>query len=170
MKYYTIITRNELNVLYIWKNGWILPSIKMEIAIVSDYNSNIIYVDKTHKYKISDHIFTNTYLRIYIKILKWMCYLMQVHVPDSQWSQTNQNIGVRSRERFIAGPCKENGGLCSKTLNSAMFWGERFWKARFVVKASGCVNCFWLIGGEVTGDAPGNLWSARSYPPPGWRP
>ena len=33
------------------------------------------------------------------------CYWMQVHVPDTQWGQTNQNMW--NRERFIAGSCKE---------------------------------------------------------------
>ena len=52
---------------------------------------------------------------------------------------------------LLQGHAKRMDGLCSKTLNSPMFWGERFWKARFVVKAAGCVNCFWLVGVEVTG-------------------
>ena len=52
---------------------------------------------------------------------------------------------------LLQGHAKRMDGLCSNTLNSPMFWGERFWKARFVVKAAGCVNCFWLVGGEVTG-------------------
>ena len=39
------------------------------------------------------------------------CYWMQVCVPDAQRGQTNWHIRVWSRERFIAGPCKENGWL-----------------------------------------------------------
>lgn len=37
--------------------------------------------------------------------------IVQVPVPNTQWGQTNQNVGVWSRERFIAVPCKENGWL-----------------------------------------------------------
>ena len=39
--------------------------------------------------------------------------LMQVPVSNAQWGQTNWNTGIWSRERFIAGPCKERGGSCS---------------------------------------------------------
>lgn len=37
--------------------------------------------------------------------------IVQVPVPNTQWGQTNQNVRVWSRERFIAVPCKENGWL-----------------------------------------------------------
>ena len=46
------------------------------------------------------------------------CYQMQVHVPDAQWGQTNQNVGVWGRERFIAGRSKENGWLMPKKLQT----------------------------------------------------
>ena len=39
------------------------------------------------------------------------CLLMQVCVPDFQWGQTNWNVGVWSRERFTAKPCKETRWL-----------------------------------------------------------
>ena len=38
----------------------------------------------------------------------------QVHVPNTQWGQISWNVGVWSRERFIAGPIKENGWLVFK--------------------------------------------------------
>ena len=42
---------------------------------------------------------------------------MQVHVPNPWWSQTNQNIRVWSRERFITGPCKERVACAPQTPN-----------------------------------------------------
>ena len=39
---------------------------------------------------------------------------MQIHVPTHSEAKQYQNVGVCSRERFIAGPCKETGGSCLK--------------------------------------------------------
>ena len=50
---------------------------------------------------------------IWRKILHYSCW-PQVHVSEAQWGQTKGNIGVWSRERFIAGPSKENGWLMLK--------------------------------------------------------
>ena len=36
----------------------------------------------------------------------WCCYRKQVYVPGAQWGQTNWNIGVWRKERFISGPGK----------------------------------------------------------------
>ena len=44
--------------------------------------------------------------------------LVQVHVPDTQWSQTNWNVGVWNKKRFTAGPYKELSGSCLKALNA----------------------------------------------------
>ena len=41
-------------------------------------------------------------------------YQMQVCVPEAQWGQTDLNIRVWCRERFIAGPSKGNGWLMLK--------------------------------------------------------
>ena len=59
---------------------------------------------------------------------------MHVHVPDAQWGQTNRNVGVWSRDRFIAGPSKENRWLVLKApelpdgfqgrIFKGNFWGE----------------------------------------------
>ena len=38
--------------------------------------------------------------------------LAQVRVSNAQRGHTHQNVRVWSRERFIAGPCKEMGGSC----------------------------------------------------------
>ena len=51
---------------------------------------------------------------------------MQVHVPKVQGSQTNLNIGVWSRERFIAGPSKGNVWLVLKNPNSPVVLGVEF--------------------------------------------
>ena len=45
----------------------------------------------------------------------WTCYQMQGHMLNPWWSQTNQNIRVWSRERFITGPCKERVACAPKT-------------------------------------------------------
>ena len=61
----------------------------------------------------------------------------QVHVPNTQWGQISWNVGVWSRERFIAGLCKETRwphalkGL--KLLND--FWQSIFKRA---VRERGC--------------------------------
>ena len=54
---------------------------------------------------------------------------MQVCVPETQWDQTNQNIGIWSRERVIAGHCKS-----PKLL-------EGFWEGIFKgkVRMRGCM-------------------------------
>ena len=44
----------------------------------------------------------------------WGCCQIQVHVPEVQWSLTNQNVGVWRRERFIEEPCTKNGWLEAK--------------------------------------------------------
>ena len=71
----------------------------------------------------------------------------QVCVPDAQWGQTNQNSRVWSRERFISGPSKKNRWLVLKRLEG--FGGEEFLKAKFWMRATGCVTFFWLVNGEV---------------------
>ena len=48
-------------------------------------------------------------------LFSWNCYSMQVHVVNTQWVPTNRNVWVWSRERFIARPCKEMGGLWPQT-------------------------------------------------------
>ena len=73
------------------------------------------------------------------------CYRTQVHVLDAQWGQTNWNVRVWSRERFIAGPRKEKGQLVLKKLElSNDFQGELFIGK---VWGEGCRVCnFLLIG------------------------
>ena len=55
---------------------------------------------------------------------------MEVHVLDTQGGQTNQNVRVWNRERFIAGPCKETGA--SQALNPLKGFSKVFLKARVV--------------------------------------
>ena len=55
---------------------------------------------------------------------------MQVHVPDVQWGQTKWNVGVGSRERFIAGPCKEMGGFYPKNLWAPQRFQQSTFKSR----------------------------------------
>lgn len=72
---------------------------------------------------------------------------MQVSEPDSQWGQTNWNIGVWRTERFIAGPCKEIGGLCPPNImNSTNQKCKAFLKARW---ERGVLSCCKLPGVEI---------------------
>ena len=58
-------------------------------------------------------------------IIQACCYWMHICVPDAQWGQTNRNVWVWSRERFIAGPCKETRlAHALKTPNSPMVFRE----------------------------------------------
>ena len=69
--------------------------------------------------------------------------------------------------------------LCSKDLNSLMVFSEEFLKAKFGVRAAGCMTFFLLVGGEVIGRCSRNLnllvpaslvsiysWSTNSHHPP----
>ena len=78
------------------------------------------------------------------------------HVSASscaQCSQTNWNVWVWSRERFIAGPCKEVGGSGHRKTQSSQN-GKAFSKARWGREVVGYVmnSCtiLWLGNGEVT--------------------
>ena len=53
--------------------------------------------------------------------------LSWVHVPDAQWGQTNRNIGVWSRERFIARAKQGEWAACAqKTLSPWWLSGKGF--------------------------------------------
>jgi len=80
----------------------------------------------------------------------------QVHVPNTQWGQISWNVGVWSRDRFIAGVCKETRwphalkGL--KLLND--FWQSIF---KRVVRERGC-----RVGDElVHSSLMGWWWDSR---------
>ena len=79
-----------------------------------------------------------------------MCYLMQVHVPDSQWGQTKQNIAVWTRERFIAGPCKENGWLVLKNPEFSSVVGGEVLKGQ--ICGESCRMCELLLIGWCRGN------------------
>ena len=57
----------------------------------------------------------------------------------------NQNVGIWSRERFIAGPSKENRWLGLKRPALPNGFKEEFLKAKFGVRAGGCMTSFWLV-------------------------
>ena len=76
----------------------------------------------------------------------------------------------------------ERATRAQKTQTPRLFCGDEFSKAKFGVRAAGCVTFFWLVGGEVIGWCFWNLnllvpaslgstclWSACGHhPPPGW--
>ena len=62
-------------------------------------------------------------------------------------AQHYQNIGIWSRERLIAGPCKETRGLSpKKPLNSPKGFSKAFLKARW---GGGVVGRCWLLGAGI---------------------
>ena len=71
---------------------------------------------------------------IQLSVLVWryiFIVLAQVRVPNAQWGQTNWNVRVWSRERFIAGPYEETGGFCPKSPELPEVFGQTFLKARW---------------------------------------
>lgn len=61
--------------------------------------------------------------------------------------QTNWNVSVWSIEcSVVKGQVRRIGGLCSKDLNSLTGLRKEFLKAKFGVKAAGCLILFWLVG------------------------
>ena len=71
-----------------------------------------------------------------------------IHVPDAQWGQTNGNIWVWSRERFIVGQSKEYWWL---TLKRPKLPNGYQGRANLEQRAAECLTFLWLVGGEVTG-------------------
>ena len=67
---------------------------------------------------------------------------IQIHVPKEIRGQTNQNIGVRSREKFTAGLNKEDGWFILKNPNSLMDFGVRVFKGKTEGRVAGCVTSF----------------------------
>ena len=65
--------------------------------------------------------------------------------PTHSEAKQYRNFGVWSRERFIAGPCKEMGGSCPKSPNSSKGFSKALLKARW---GRGVVSCK-LLGVEI---------------------
>lgn len=74
------------------------------------------------------------------------CLQTKVHVPCTEWGQINWNIGVWNRERFVAGPSTKNGWLKLKNPELPDGLGWEILKAKFGMRATGCVSFFWLVG------------------------
>ena len=70
--------------------------------------------------------------------LFFLCYWTQVRVPDTQWGQTDQNVGVWCRERFISGPCKEMGGLWPKHPKLLKWFQQSIFKGKVSWSMVGC--------------------------------
>ena len=70
--------------------------------------------------------------------------LRQICVPNAQWGQTNWNIRVWRKERFIVRPCHETGGLCPLNIpNYPNQTCKAFLKARW---GRGMVSYCKLLG------------------------
>ena len=65
------------------------------------------------------------------EILLLSSYSQQhVHVPIALLGQTNKKIRVWSRERVIAGSCKEMGGLCSPNFKLSEGFQQNIFKGQ----------------------------------------
>ena len=65
---------------------------------------------------------------------------------DLQWGQTNWNISVWRRERFVARPCKDIGGLCPKKPKLVKGFGKVLIKAkRDTVSVISLCPILWLL-------------------------
>lgn len=74
-------------------------------------------------------------------------FMRQIH---SEAKQTEYRL--RSREKFtIARTRQGKGGLCSKDPHFLVVFSKKVLKAKFGVRAEGCVTFFSLVGGEVSG-------------------
>ena len=75
-------------------------------------------------------------------------------MPDTQWGQTYQNVGIWSRERFIAGTNKENGWLVLMLRNSQISQGfsKASLKAKWRRDLPGCVISLCTILWSILGD------------------
>ena len=81
-----------------------------------------------------------------------------IQTETLQWSQTNQNVDIWSRERFIA---KRKGARAQIYWIPWWFWGKVFIGK---IWGEGCSMCdFRLIGWWWDKDAPGILYSASTW-------
>ena len=89
-------------------------------------------------------------------------------VTEHKLSQTNQNVGVWSRERFIAGPGKEMDGLCPENPKLAAGFQQNVFKGQvraghgLLLQTSWCQNPLFLQLPSRSGqDVPVNLQDKR---------
>ena len=77
----------------------------------------------------------------------FVLYQTLVPMPNAQWGQTDQNVGVWSRERFTA-RTKRGEHLTHVQKAQTLWWfeGKSFYKQNL-----GRVTFLWLVSGEVTG-------------------
>ena len=74
-------------------------------------------------------------------------FMRQIH---SEVKQTEYRLW--SRENFIIARTRQGkGGLCSKDPHFLVVLSKKFLKAKFGVRALGCVTFLSLVGGEVSG-------------------
>ena len=83
------------------------------------------------------------YEKFTLSTKKTTCFITKHMYPSAQWAQTNRNLGVCSRERFTAGPCKERDGSCSPKLCSLKHFNKALLMARWRRRV---VSCCKLLG------------------------
>ena len=85
---------------------------------------------------------------------------------NAQWGQTKWNAGVGTRERFIAGPCKEMGGFNLRTSEPPKGFQQIAFKSQ--VRDGGCRVCDQTVYNSLIGWWQGNRsligwwWGSRS--------
>ena len=89
-------------------------------------------LSQVHYFPIHTYTHTHTHTHTHTYFV-YCCYQMHICVPNVQWGQINWVIEVWSRERFIAGPCKENWSTLrpTKTPNSSKGFSKALLKARW---------------------------------------
>ena len=85
-----------------------LKSVSLQLTVLLYYVTFLLNISK---------IFQNEchavpcFFPLPVFLMTGMMWWIQVHVSDAQWGQTNRNVGVCSRERFVAESCKETRWL-----------------------------------------------------------
>ena len=78
-------------------------------------------------------------------------------MSNARWGQTNQNVGVWSRQRLTAGSGRQNRQFMLQRLKLSHGFDGRVFIGEIWSEGCRCGTVFWLVGGEVTGQCFRNL-------------
>ena len=100
--------------------------------------------------------------------MKRKLLLNKVRVPRTKWGQVNRNVRVWSRERFTAGPSKENGWRVLKKPELPDGFGGKVFIGKIWGEGWRVCGFLWLAGGEVTKQLSRNLALSLKLPFCAW--